>query len=131
MNTVTAADYPHFAVKLQARMTALRSAVAATLSRSRSEHDAQIAGQAHDVQDEAFADLLADSDQAQISHELAEIREIDAARARMQQGTYGQCMDCGQPIERRRLEVYPTAKRCVTCQGRREQPSGSAPGSQP
>ena len=50
--------------------------------------------------------------------ELAETQgEIDAARARLDDGTYGQCEVCGKPIADGRLEVRPVARTCVECVG--------------
>ena len=44
--------------------------------------------------------------------------EVEAALARLDEGTYGQCLSCGQPIEVARLEAMPTAKRCLACASR-------------
>ncbi|MGA8847547.1 MAG: TraR/DksA C4-type zinc finger protein [Nocardioides sp.] len=41
--------------------------------------------------------------------------EIDAAQRRLALGTYGDCEGCGRHISAERLEVRPTARRCVTC----------------
>ncbi len=49
-------------------------------------------------------------------HETAELGDIEAALARLQAGTYGQCTDCGVTIPPARLNAYPTAKRCIDCQ---------------
>jgi DnaK suppressor protein len=49
-----------------------------------------------------------------------EADEIEAALARLEDGTYGTCVDCGGAIPIERLEVVPTASRCVPCQQRRE-----------
>ncbi len=49
-------------------------------------------------------------------HETAELAAIDAALERIAQGLYGQCMDCGVSIPEARLNAYPTAMRCVSCQ---------------
>lgn len=43
------------------------------------------------------------------------LEEIDAAVARVADGTYGTCLDCGQPIPQARLEARPVASRCVRC----------------
>lgn len=51
---------------------------------------------------------------------LSELGEVEAARARIAQGTYGVCADCSEPIEPKRLDAQPTARRCLACQERRE-----------
>ena len=47
---------------------------------------------------------------------LADLTEVDAALARMRDGSYGDCADCGIAIAPARLTAYPTARRCVGCQ---------------
>lgn len=46
--------------------------------------------------------------------------QIRSALARMDDGTYGTCVDCGQPISDTRLSVRPEAARCVECQAKAE-----------
>ena len=41
-------------------------------------------------------------------------------------GTSGICVDCGEPIEKKRLKALPTAQRCIGCQQLLE--ASSAPG---
>ena len=53
-------------------------------------------------------------------HETAELAAIDAALERIALGQYGQCQDCGITIPEARLNVYPTALRCVGCQAAAE-----------
>ena len=43
------------------------------------------------------------------------LAEVDAALGRLEDGTYGVCVVCGQPIPPARLEVRPTAATCVGC----------------
>ncbi|MBC7291464.1 MAG: TraR/DksA C4-type zinc finger protein [Actinotalea sp.] len=45
----------------------------------------------------------------------AELAEVDAAQARLADGTYGTCERCAQPIPVGRLEARPTARTCVGC----------------
>lgn len=52
--------------------------------------------------------------------ERVELKRIDAAIARMDQGTYGICPDCGEEIEPRRLRALPHAVRCQGCEEERE-----------
>jgi DnaK suppressor protein len=49
-------------------------------------------------------------------HETAELLAIEAALQRIQNGTYGFCLDCGTHIIHERLQAAPQAMRCVTCQ---------------
>ena len=48
------------------------------------------------------------------------VGEIRAALARMEDGIYGICEQCGEPIRVERLVAIPQARYCVACQGRRD-----------
>lgn len=48
-----------------------------------------------------------------------ELRELDAAEARVQAGGYGVCTVCGQQIPDAQLERAPTRTQCVACVDRR------------
>ena len=51
----------------------------------------------------------------QARHDVA---EIEAAIVRWDQGTYGVCESCGQPIAEGRLEARPAARLCIVCAAR-------------
>ncbi len=51
----------------------------------------------------------------QIKDHLAEIAH---ALGKFEQGTYGLCDGCGQPIARERLEALPQASLCVNCKAK-------------
>jgi DnaK suppressor protein len=55
-------------------------------------------------------------------HESAELNAIQAALVRVREGTYGECVACGQAIALARLQASPEAECCVSCQTQREQP---------
>lgn len=44
---------------------------------------------------------------------------LDALR-RLDDGTYGTCVDCGRAVPEGRLEAKPEAARCLTCQAKRD-----------
>ena len=44
------------------------------------------------------------------------IADIDAALARMQDGTYGICTQCGELIEEERLRIVPTTTLSIDCE---------------
>lgn len=50
------------------------------------------------------------------TREIEEINQIEAALRRIEDGSYGQCVDCGVDIPTARLEVAPEAMRCIACQ---------------
>lgn len=45
----------------------------------------------------------------------AHLAEIDDALERLAAGTYGICVECGEPIAPSRLEARPAARTCITC----------------
>lgn len=118
---LTRPEIDHFRQKLRDRSAVLRDEIRDVLLRGDSEQYAHIAGQVHDLQEAALADLLVDVRLAEITRDVEELRDIDAAMRRMDSGTYGTCIVCGEPIAFERLEAHPTAKRCLTCQRRHEQ----------
>ena len=42
-------------------------------------------------------------------------RALHAALARLEEGEFGYCEECGEEIAARRLELDPTARRCISC----------------
>ena len=43
------------------------------------------------------------------------LQAIEEALWRMEQGTYGACRDCGEPIAPARLEAIPWTRVCISC----------------
>jgi DnaK suppressor protein len=46
---------------------------------------------------------------------------VDAALRRIQDGTFGECLHCGQEISPKRLAAIPWTRYCITCQELLEQ----------
>jgi DnaK suppressor protein len=44
------------------------------------------------------------------------LEQVEAALARLDAGTYGRCVRCGEPIAAERLEALPWAAHCIGCQ---------------
>lgn len=44
-----------------------------------------------------------------------EIASVNRALTRIEQGSYGECVRCGEPISPKRLEARPEAALCFTC----------------
>jgi RNA polymerase-binding protein DksA len=43
------------------------------------------------------------------------LSEVDAALRRLEEGSYGVCERCGQPIAAQRLDARPAARTCIAC----------------
>jgi len=43
------------------------------------------------------------------------IRNIQSALARLELGDYGDCTECGEPVDPRRLDADPAAAMCIAC----------------
>ena len=102
--------------RLRERAAQLRGEVQHTLERSSDETHVRIAEQARDTEDDSFSNLIVDLNLAEIDRDADELRRIDTALARLSEGSYGSCEDCGQRIPEARLEAEPTALRCIRCQ---------------
>jgi len=107
--------------RLGSRYTELLKEVRSELADGASQHIADLLDRTPgDAGDVSVADALADLNVVLIDRHIHELRDIEAARARIRESAYGTCIDCGGEIPYERLRAYPTAKRCVTCQGHRE-----------
>ena len=101
---------------LESRRVALRAEAKAQMQGSGDERVVGLRNRLDETDDWAVADSLAELDIAGLRHALNELTEVDAALARMRDGSYGVCIDCGEPIAPARLSAYPTATRCIECQ---------------
>ncbi|HEX2588890.1 MAG TPA: TraR/DksA C4-type zinc finger protein [Gaiellales bacterium] len=71
-------------------------------------NDSHLADSATETLDRGMEQSLEDNAENLLAH-------IDAALARLDEGTYGRCERCGQPIAEERLEALPYATRCIEC----------------
>ena len=54
---------------------------------------------------------------AQEARRGAELRKIEAALQRIEEGEFGWCAECGEGIAVKRLDIDPTATHCAKCAG--------------
>ena len=69
-----------------------------------------------DFKEAAERDGQAAVQDVQAAHAAHELEQVHAALRRLAGGTYGTCMDCGEPIARERLRAIPFAALCAQCQ---------------
>ena len=71
----------------------------------------------HDPEGATLAFERSQSD-ALLGQTRARLTAISAALRRVDAGTYGRCVTCGQPIAPARLEARPYAEECIGCASR-------------
>ncbi|PUA82775.1 TraR/DksA family transcriptional regulator [Nocardioides currus] len=105
-------------------LEAERSRVLARLAALTGDYDAVVAASldtnADDEHDPEGATIAFERSQigSLVRQARDHLAEIEAALARLEDGSYGACETCGLPIPPGRLEARPTARRCVTCASR-------------
>lgn len=112
--------------KLERRALELRSEIRRQVADTDQQHYGDIAGMVHDSGDEAVADTATDISAAFLDRHIKELRDIQAARHRLTDGTFGICTDCGDVIGWERLNAHPAATCCRSCGERREK-AGTPP----
>jgi DnaK suppressor protein len=95
------------------RRKRLAQAVEGELSRTST---AQRSRSGSDLLDVAIDNSTRDLAFQMASVGTSEVQSIDRALRRMQEGSYGLCTDCGEPIAEARLKALPFAELCVKCQ---------------
>ncbi|EGF32532.1 C4-type zinc finger protein, DksA/TraR family [Oxalobacteraceae bacterium IMCC9480] len=124
MSDTTFANFQEFDTLLRQRREELQAKIDPQTHRSTSA-DELVLTTPETVDDEAAnADVQNDTDLAQLSLELAELVDIDAALGRIKAGTYGTCTACDEAIPLARLRAMPSAHFCIGCQSKSEQRQG-------
>ncbi len=108
--SLSAAELAEFRNLLRNRERQLLSELQSGRARSESETFGQVAGEAPDAGDASVADVATDGVSAERQRDYEELREVQAALTRMDEGSYGICLACGEPIDPRRLRAFPAAK---------------------
>jgi DnaK suppressor protein len=105
-----------FKVRLRERAGLLRDEIRGAIDKSAGETHADIVKDVRDMEDDSFSNLIVDTHLAEIDRDAGELQRIDGALRRIAEGSFGQCVNCGQDIPKQRLLAEPTASRCVRCQ---------------
>lgn len=127
MTALDSQQLDRLAARIAERKRVLLDDVRRVLKRRGAERYADLVGDTSDAGDEAAASLLRDVTEAEVVRDVGELRDIAGAEARLAAGRYGVCIDCGNAIGFERLDAYPTAKRCIACQQRREKTRAPSP----
>lgn len=106
--------------RLAERLRALEAGQREGETTSAEERISQFAGEVYDRGEESSVDAQAEVNAAVLNSHAAEIQRIRNALQRIEEGIYGYCRGCGEPISTARLDANPFADRCVDCQTVRE-----------
>ena len=79
-----------------------------------------------DAAESSEADIQDDIEFALIQMKAETLKNVDEALARLDEGRYGHCYECGDEISEARLRALPFAVRCKTCEEERENASARA-----
>jgi DnaK suppressor protein len=74
----------------------------------------------YDEIDQATTDVEQSMRMRLRNRESLYIKKLEEALNRIEEGTFGECNECGEDIELRRLEARPTATLCVSCKEEEE-----------
>jgi len=105
-----------FRKKLEERQQALRKTV------SRIEEDGRVADQeaAQDIADRAANSYTKEFLFSQSNNDRVLLNMVETALQRIREGTFGECVSCGNEINPKRLEAVPWTRYCIECQEKKE-----------
>ncbi len=92
------------------------------------KHDLRVGQESSDEASEDIVDRANNAYQREFMFNLSGgerrlLRQVEGALERLDQGEYGTCDHCGEPIGAQRLKAIPWARYCVDCQEKEEQGS--------
>jgi DnaK suppressor protein len=120
MATLTHGIDQHFVQRmkktLEGRAEELRRAIAKTQQQGR----ALESGLQGDALDRSITDSTKEFLFNKSTQERRLLNLTEVALRRIQNGTFGECENCGEPINHKRLEAVPWAQYCIECQEKHE-----------
>ncbi len=122
---MSAVDTDRFRRLLEER----RAAVAEAIDRLHKENPGSLEDETGELVSGSADQHLADTATETLEREIANTLEqhderllgaIDGALERIEDGTYGKCVNCGAQIPEERLEAMPWATLCIDCKRKEE-----------
>jgi DnaK suppressor protein len=86
------------------------------LAKTRNAEEETIEEATQDIADKAVSSYTREFLYSLSDTDRTTLVQIDEALARITEGTYGNCMNCAQPMAEKRLTAVPWAPHCVDCQ---------------
>ena len=125
MNTETTATgrsdrYRELKHMLEGRRRELQAEVQGKMRDVRASGEITKLSEVFDAVESSEADIQEDIELALIQMKSETLSKVDDALARLEQGTYGNCFECGEEIAEKRLRALPFAVRCKDCEEAKE-----------
>jgi DnaK suppressor protein len=93
-----------------------KSSLSQEIAKTRSAEEETTEESTQDIADKAVSSYTREFLYSLTDGERGTLLQIDEALARIDEGSYGFCTNCGQPIAEKRLTAVPWAPYCVDCQ---------------
>lgn len=106
---------------IRKRLEAKRAELLEGVARAREIGAVETDAGAPDIADRATSAFAREFSFSLSENEGKMLRLIDEALARLDNGRYGACVNCGQKIEPPRLNAVPWARHCIACQELQDQ----------
>ena len=87
-----------------------------TLKKSQRDASGDLSGYSYHMADQASDDYERDFSLGRATSEQGLLFAIDEALKRVEEGTYGSCLQCGKLISKKRLVALPHSELCIDCQ---------------
>ncbi len=106
----------YYKKKLQAKRDELLKLIARTEQEGRAADDDPTV----DLADKAANSYTKEFLFGQTNHERHVLQMVNEALERIRENTYGECVNCQEEMQQKRLEAVPWARHCVPCQEKQE-----------
>ncbi len=107
-----------FKKKLEQRQQELRRTLSRNVQDGRAADSEDIA---QDIADKAANSYTKEFLFSQSSNDRALLARVEEALGRIRDGSFGECINCGNEVNPKRLEAVPWARYCISCQEKIEQ----------
>jgi RNA polymerase-binding transcription factor len=114
------ARYRELKQMLEGRRRELQAEVQGKMRNVRATGEITKLAEVFDAVESSEADIQEDIELALIQMKAETLNKVDDALARLEQGTYGNCYECGEEIAEKRLRALPFAVRCKDCEAAKE-----------
>jgi DnaK suppressor protein len=93
-----------------------KTALLAELAKTRHAEEETTEESTQDIADKAVSSYTREFLYSLNDAERSTVQQIDQALGRIEDGTYGLCLNCGTPMNEKRLSAIHWSRHCVECQ---------------